>query len=171
MRKQIATWTAPAVLLAVGFHAGVSQTSRPVEIDADPWRSLDPDNRFDARHRARLKDELLRAKPTPRSFLEMQRETAYKALIARMTRPPLGKAERSDFGLSAQESLLAADLALCRTDAERLTILEWHWTFLSALEFCEQARYDAGVRGPANFYPIVCARLYVEYELLKAMQK
>ena len=51
---------------------------------------------------------------------------------------------------------------------ESKTLAE-HWAILKMIETTSDRRYEAGVIGAGNHYRVVCARLHVEHELVKAM--
>jgi hypothetical protein len=66
---------------------------------------------------------------------------------------------------------MQADLDLATSKQEReKSLWEW-WTILKYLEADSTAKYEVGTAGPANHFPVVHARLRVEYELVKSLGK
>src|SRR4051794_5062348 len=105
-------------LIVAGFHLGTGHAQRyatkdlipgskvdDVPLDFDLWKYLDSEKadattprhlRFDAQWREKIKDDLIRSKPSLRAIAEQKRQAARKVLYARLTELTVGKTTLSD---------------------------------------------------------------------------
>jgi hypothetical protein len=179
----------PALLLlglvGLGILAGIGHAQRfaskePIpgskrgEISAslDLWEYLDreePGTRFDAIWRAKIKDELIQARPTPQAIAVQMRDAARKALYARLAEYMVGKRIDADDIVVTASQCLEAEFALCAAKADRVRVLESHWLLMKKLEASSTRTLDEGNRFINSHYTIVHARAKAESDLLKAM--
>jgi hypothetical protein len=172
------------VLVGLGVLAGIGHAQRyagkePIpgskrgEISADlnVWEYLDKEEgtRFDAIWRARIKEELIQAKPTPQAIALEMRDAARKSLYSRLAEYMVGKRTDADDVVTAAGLCLEAELAVSATKAERLRIREAHWQLMKRLESSSKKSIDGSNPIANSHYTIVHARVKAETDLLKAM--
>jgi hypothetical protein len=127
-----------------------------------------PDPPVDSQWLTQIRRELAQRKPELRTLALEKRSAARQAFAARVDEFVAGKTTIADFMLEAALRLREAELAVCTTPAERIEVLDRCWSWAKFAESINKAKFDSGSVGPAQYYPVLYARLQLEYDLVKA---
>jgi hypothetical protein len=114
--------------------------------------------------------------PTPtaanvRTAAIRTRDAARKDFLEHLLGPVRAKCPRltGPYCLPSLTRALQAEIDLAATKQDREKTLWEYWTIFKYLEAQSTAQYESGGSGPANHFPVVHARLKVEYELVKSL--